>query len=188
MEKAELLKRERFNKILSTVYDYPVTVVEDPMGFGKTTAVRSFLKAEKNSPLWITFMRADEDTSYFGEKFVFEIAKIDENISVRSKALGFPADVPQFEKVLSLLNDVAFNEKTVLVVDDFHLSTGRGVGRRLLLIAAERIDNFHIIIITRDTMKIDFAEPLSKGLCHVISQQKLKFDGNKLLEAICLLL
>lgn len=179
MKKAELLKRERINKILSAVYDYPLTIVEAPMGFGKTTAVRSFLKTVKHSPLWIAFMHADESASYFWEKFSFEIAKIEENISARLKTLGFPSDIPQFEKVLSLLNDIPFKEKTVLVIDDFHLSAEMSVNRFLLELAAERIDNLHIVIITRDTTNLDFAEPLSKGLCHVISQQKLRFDDQE---------
>jgi len=179
MKKAELLKRERINKILSAIFDYPMTIVEAPMGFGKTTAVRSFLQADKNNPLWITFVRTGEGASYFWGKLSSEIARIDENISERLRVLGFPSDAPQLEKVLSLLNDISFTEKTVLVVDDFHLSADMNIGRFLLQIAAERIDDFHIVIITRDTTNIDFGEPLAKGLCYVVSQQKLRFDENE---------
>lgn len=180
MKKAELLIRERINITLSAVYDYPLTIVEAPMGFGKTTAVRSFLKLEKSNPLWISFIRAGESASYFWEKLSSEIAKIDENVAARLKALGFPNDVPQLEKVVSLLNDIAFEPKTVLVIDDFHLSTDMSINRFLLQISYEGIDNLHIIIITRDTTNIDFAELFAKGLCHVISQQKLKFNDSEI--------
>ncbi len=180
MKKAELLKRDRINKILSVVYDYPLTIVEAPIGFGKTTAVRNFLTAEKNSSLWITFMHAGESVSYFWEKLSSEMARIDENISTKLRALGFPIDVPQTEKVLSLLNDIAFQTRTFLVIDDFHLSADMSVNRFLLQLAAERIDNFHIIIITRDTTNIEFAELYAKGLCCVVSQQKLKFNDSEI--------
>ena len=150
------------------------------MGFGKTTAVRNFLKSEKNSSLWITFLHSGESASYFWERFSSEMAKIDDHVSARLKALGFPVDVPQLEKVFSLLNDIAFKKKLVLVVDDFHLSQDMSINKFLMQLTAERIDNLHIIIITRDTTNIDFSELLSKGLCYVISQQKLKFDDNEI--------
>ncbi len=180
MKKAELLKRDRINKILSAVNDYPLTIVEAPMGFGKTTAVRSFLTAEKINPLWISFLHVGESASIFWEKLSSEMAGIDKSISAKLKALGFPIDVPQTEKVLSLLNDIAFQTRTFLVIDDFHLSADMSVSRFLLQLAAERIDNFHIIIITRDTTNIEFAELYAKGLCCVVSQQKLKFSDSEI--------
>jgi len=69
MKKAELLRRKHLDGILTFLYDYPLTIVEAPMGFGKTTAVRSFLKAEKISLLWITFLHAGESVSYFWMNF-----------------------------------------------------------------------------------------------------------------------
>ncbi len=179
MKKIELFKRERINKILSAIYDYPLSIVEAPMGFGKTTAVRSFLKSQKNRPLWITFLHAGESASFFWEKFASEICKLDEHASAKMKALGFPVDVPQVEKVLSLLNDIEFHEKTVFVIDDFHLSEEMRIDKLLMQIVAERIDNLHFVIITRDTTNVDFAELLSKGLCYVVSQQKLKFTDSE---------
>ncbi len=180
MKKVELLKRERINKILSVIYDYPLTIVEAPVGFGKTTAVRSFLKSEHNSPLWIPFLHSGEAASFFWEKFASEIGKLHENASARLKSLGFPTDVPQTENVLALLNDIVFKEKTVLVIDDFHLSPDMRINTLLLQIAAEGIDNLHTVIITRDTTNIDFFELLSKGMCYVISQQKLKFTEKEI--------
>jgi len=175
LKKVELLKRERVNKILSAIYEYPLTIIEAPMGFGKTTAVRSFLESEKNNPLWISFLNSGESSLFFWEKFSTEIGKLDEPAAARLKALGFPIDVPQVEKVLLLLNDMGFHNKTVFVIDDFHLSQEMSIGKLLLQIVAERIENLHFVIITRDTTNIDFVELLSKGLCYIVSQQKLKF-------------
>lgn len=175
MKKAELLRRKQLDKTLSGIYDHPLTVVEAPMGFGKTTAVRSFLKAEKVSPLWVAFLHAGESAAWFWERFSSEFARLDETAAFRLRALGFPANVPQTEKVLSLLSGIAFPAKTVLVLDDFHLSPDAAISRFLLRIVEERIDNFHLVIITRDTTNIDFPELLSKGLCHIVSQQRLRF-------------
>ena len=37
-----ILIRDRLNKKLEKILEYPITVITAPMGFGKTTAVRSF--------------------------------------------------------------------------------------------------------------------------------------------------
>ncbi len=180
MKKAELLRRKHLDGILSSLYDYPMTIVEAPMGFGKTTAVKSFLKAEKSTPLWITFFHAGESVSYFWDKFSAEFGKLDDTAGAKLKALGFPSDIPQTEMVISLLNGINFINKTVLVIDDFHLLQDVSINDFLMRLVKERFDNLHVVIITRDTTRLDFSELLSKGLCYIISQQKLKFTEDEI--------
>lgn len=179
LKKLKLLKRARLYKILSDIYNHNLTIVEAPLGFGKTTAVRSFLKDDKILPLWISFLHTNEPASLFWEKFSNEISKLDENSGTRLQTLGFPVDVPQVEKVLTILNGIKFHKKTVLVIDDFHLSQDMTISKLLLQMVAERIENLHFVIITRDTTNINFAELLSKGLCYVVSQQNLKFTESE---------
>ena len=175
MKKIKTLKRERVYHLLSVIYDYPLTIVEAPMGFGKTTAIRDFFRSKRRIPFWITFQTSGESTSSFWDKFTDEIAKQDKQAVLTLKSLGFPVDMPQITKVLSVLNNIDFQEKTALVIDDFHLSPDSNIAKLLLHIVAERVDNLHIVIITRDTTQINFSELLAKGLCYVLSQQRLKF-------------
>lgn len=183
MKKAELIRRKQLDSILSGLYDYPLTIVEAPAGFGKTTAVRSFFKADKNSPLWITLLHTETSSPpQFWHSFTSQLSKVDERVSARLKALGFPLDSPQTEMVLFLLNDIAFPAKTVLVIDDFHLLQDINILHFLMRVVMERMDNLHIVIITRDTTYFDFTELLSKGLCYIISQQKIKFTGDEVQE------
>lgn len=175
LKKVEILNRERVHELLATAYNHSLTIVEAPMGYGKTTAVRSFIKAEKLKPLWISFLHADETPAYFWEKFSTAIGQLDETQGHKLRELGFPQDVPQIEKVFSILNEINYHKKTILVIDDFHLCNNMLVNKFLMQLVFENIDNLHIIVITRDTTNIQFAELLSKGLCDVVSQQKLKF-------------
>lgn len=180
MKKIKTLKRERINSTLSVIYDYPLTIIEAPMGFGKTTAVRNFFRSEKSNPLWITFQTSGESVFLFWDKFADEIGKLDKNAALTLKSLGFPVDTPQIAKVLSVLNNIDFAEKTAFVIDDYHLSPDSNIARLLLHLVSERVDNLHIVIITRDTTQLSFSELLAKGLCHVISQQRLKFTAQEI--------
>lgn len=182
MKKTELLRRKHLDGVLSCLYDFPLTIIEAPAGFGKTTAVRSFLNAQENSPLWITLLMQENYSSSFWNNFTHQLGKLDETVSAKLKALGFPADIPQMEKVLSLLNRIRFPARTVLVIDDFHLLQDISINHFLMHIIAERIDNLYIVIITRDTTQLDFTEFLSKGLCYIVSQQKIKFTKDEVHE------
>ncbi|WP_088187197.1 LuxR C-terminal-related transcriptional regulator [Desulfosporosinus sp. FKA] len=180
MKVKQTIYRKRVFDRLSILYDYPLTIVEAPMGFGKTTAVRDFFRFKKRSPLWITFQSSAESTSMFWDKFADELGKIDKNATLTLKSLGFPVDIPQVAKVLSLLNNMDFKDKTELVIDDFHLSPNSHIAKFLQHIVAEQVDNLHIVIITRDTSQLNFSEMLAKGLCYVISQQSLKFSEQEI--------
>ena len=50
-----IYKRKLLNQSLTDIWTYPLTVVEAPMGYGKTTAVREFLKASDAQVLWQTY-------------------------------------------------------------------------------------------------------------------------------------
>ena len=186
-KKIKLLKRERINYILSAIYYYPLTIIEAPIGFGKTTAVKQFLASKNNPYFWITFSDLNKTASFFWSNFSNEISKIDEDAGQKLKCLGFPVGTPQILKVLSILDDIDYDEETVFVIDDYYLLEEIQVNKLLRHIVLEKLDNFHIVIITRDTTKIDFTELLSKGFCQVISQQQLKFTYEEI-EKYCLMM
>jgi LuxR family maltose regulon positive regulatory protein len=175
VRRSKILNRKRILNDLTAVYDFPLTLVEAPMGFGKTTAVKSFFASEKAQPLWITFRSSENSSELFWDAFTDAIDKTDEKAGAALKSLGFPADAAGLDKILSILNNITFQNRFLLVMDDYHLSQNLQLNQLILQLSQEEITDFHMIIITRDTTDFDFVELLSKGLCHVISREKLKF-------------
>jgi LuxR family maltose regulon positive regulatory protein len=180
LQKDILLTRERINRTLSVIYDYPLTIVEAPMGFGKTTAVRSFFASEGKTPLWISFLGSERSASFFWEKFVTEIGRLDANTAARLKMLGYPVDAPQMTTVLSILDQIDYPEHTALVIDDYHLLPDPNIQELILQMISARSDNLHMVIITRNTTNINFPELLAKRMCYVVSQQRLKFTDDEI--------
>lgn len=187
MKKTKLLKRERINHILSSVYSYPLTIVNAPIGFGKTTAVREFIKADGCPYFWITFLNSEESTEFLWNQFANKICEIDEEKGLKLKSLGFPIDVPQTLKIISILEKINFKEKTIFILDDYHLLKGNKLFNFIKQIIFEEIDNLHIIIITRETINIDYSELLSKGMCQIVLRQQLKFTEEEL-RTYCLMM
>jgi len=175
VKKFKALKRNRVNRALESMFDYPLTVIEAPIGYGKTTAVREFLSNQGGAVLWLSFLSSEDTASFFWNSFSTEIGRLDAETGVRLKNLGFPADAPQTANVLSILNGLDFDENTALVIDDFHLVKGPQIGSFLTLIAREQPENLHIAIVMRDTSNLDISELTAKGMCNILPQQTLCF-------------
>ncbi|MBP8031279.1 MAG: LuxR family transcriptional regulator [Acetobacterium sp.] len=145
------------------------------MGYGKTTAVRKFLEIKKIKPVWITFQPENGAADYKWNKVCEEIGKWDQNTGQTLKQLGFPVDVPQMDQVLSVLSQMTIEESLFMVLDDYHLTAHQPLDRLIELIVSERIDNFHLVIITRSSGNLNASELVAKGFCRMISQEILKF-------------
>lgn len=180
MKKFKALKRERVNRALESIFDYPLTIVEAPMGYGKTTAVREFIRAKGAPVLWISFLPAEDTASFFWDALATQIGKLEGAAGARLKSLGFPSDVPQTTTILSILGELDYEENTALVIDDFHLVRDFQIGALLKHVVKEQPDNLHIVVITRDTSNLDIAELLAKGQCNILPQQALRFTDNEI--------
>lgn len=175
MQKRKVLKRGRVNRVLESIFDYPLTIVEASIGYGKTTAVREFLSDRNGTILWLTFLSPVDTAAFFWSALSAEIGRLDAKTGLRLQSLGFPADAPQAANVLSILNGLDFEENTALVIDDFHLAKNPQIGAFLALMIKEPPENLHIVIITRDTSALDISELTAKGLCNIIPQQTFAF-------------
>lgn len=176
MKSAKILNRKRVLTLLKNAFEYPLAIVEAPMGYGKTTAVRSFFAARKLEPKWITFRYSENSSSLFWNAFSEAVGIKDEETGKALLKIGFPADAARLDKALSLLNSIAFTKDFWVVLDDYQLSRNPELDQIILWIVREEISWLHFVIVTRDTTNLDFVELLSKGLCSVVSQNLLKFS------------
>lgn len=180
MKNTVFLQRTRINTVLSAVYDFPLTILEAPMGYGKTIAVKKFIEAEKLKPFWFTFPDLENFETPFWNKFTDEILQLDPQAGLALKALGLPADALQMDKFLMILADAALGKSFLMVLDDYQYARNTALKKLILRLAMEELDGLHILLVTRDTTGIDFVELLSKGLCHIISRQHLKFTVSEI--------
>lgn len=180
MNRPQHLIRKRMNRLLSAITDFPLTVLEAPAGYGKTTAVRDYLDSRKIRPLWIPFRPRIGYSEYCWEKVSAEASKLDSRTGTALKSLGFPADAPQRNRILSILNRLELPDPAVVVLDNYELVTDPLLSRLLLQIAEDEIENLHLVVLTRDTTLLDFAPLLLRGKCRVISQQQIKFTADEI--------
>ena len=109
---------ERLETRLQSMFDYKMTVVEAPTGYGKTTAVKEFLKNSGKKYIWFNIDNSDREQ--FFKDFCAKIEGINKSAASHMRNIGFPVDSVTSSKIADELLSIEFREKTVLVLDNYH--------------------------------------------------------------------
>ena len=112
---------------------------------------------------------------YFWNSFSETIEKIDKLQGEKLKKLGFPDDALKLANVLSVLEEVEFPKRTVIIFDDFHLVNEPDINQFLKAIVTSGLKNLHILLVTRSTSNIDLTEFIAKGIAYIFPQKQLAF-------------
>ena len=172
-----VLMRQRIHDQLASIINYPINIITAPMGFGKTTAVRSFLAQERYTHIWVTMTESIKisPNEYFWYLLLHELSKLDPKFAGILHELGFPEDSVQVVRIIDKIRETNFSKHFILVIDDFYLIENAQINSLLERLAYASIPWFHIVIITRHSPALPLAEFSVKGLCFALSSQDLCF-------------
>jgi DNA-binding SARP family transcriptional activator len=121
-QRSKVLVRERLNRLIGQAKNFPLTILEAGTGYGKSTAILSFLKATPFPAYWYTITGTDRDPQLF-------LAKLFTAFSQHGKKMGEEAlhilempDGTQNEALIALVNALtkSLEKDTFLILDDFH--------------------------------------------------------------------
>lgn len=162
---------------LPAIFEKPITIIEAPMGYGKTVAVREFLKDKPADVLWIPLSSClkgdywDLFCRTLEERYPHEA-----QIAGKLRVLGFPKEEEDIYKILEILDQFQFDRPAVLVLDDYHLINHQRMSRLVEAMVNRGCVNFHGVLITRD-IYCGNSEILSlKGLLKIIGRHHFIFS------------
>ena len=115
-----VLKRERITAEFKNIFEYPLTLAIAAMGYGKTTAAREFLREGAFRHSWLTVDSDESSPQFIWDSLTAQLSKTEPEIGRQLRALGFPADAPQRDKILRIVEDLTYMTGFVLVIDDYH--------------------------------------------------------------------
>ena len=152
----EKKKKYYFSNNLQThiaeIMNYPLTIVEAPSGFGKTTAIREFLKNNLSSgakDYWYTCYGESAAMAWSG--FCELIAYANNNTAECLKILGTlgMSKTEALTYIMSVIRDFDCQTETYLIVDNYHL-VDCGIHSELLnVLSMHKSKNIHMIFITQ---------------------------------------
>lgn len=160
----------RIKSQLCQILSYPLTVVEAPMGYGKTTAVSEFLNGRNGCmALWLSAY--ENPSERFWKDFCGLFRQVDGAAADRLACLGFPADSLTMHEALDTVLAAVASGDVCLVIDDFQFVKSPEIHKFFELLARRKIPGLHIVLITR-AAGFDFLDELKlKGyLLHIVQQ------------------
>jgi LuxR family maltose regulon positive regulatory protein len=105
--------------VLAKILEYPVTIVEAPSGFGKTTAIREFIKMRLSlgaRKIWYTCF--GEPLSVTWNVITDMIADINDELAAKLKNMEINRDLVYLPAVL---RNVRCSSETYFVIDNYQL-------------------------------------------------------------------
>lgn len=109
----------RLNNRLRTILECPLSIVETPTGYGKTTVVKEYLSKNNIKTIWFNIDSSDK-LEFFND-FCKRIDSVSEKCARTMRSVGFPKDNDTAAVISKALFDLEFREKTILVLDNYHL-------------------------------------------------------------------
>ena len=139
---------KRLTTLLAGISAFPVTIAEAPSGFGKTTAVREFLKSiQRNSrQSWYTCFGEHPSKVWEGVCRLF--GNVDIEVARRLKGL-FPASVETLPDIAELMRECRCDIPTFLVIDNYQLFESPIPYHIAHAFSAHSNPNLHILFITQ---------------------------------------
>ena len=163
---------ERITKAMRQIPDYPLIIVEAPMGYGKTTAVREQLNFFKANVMWQRVY--DNSLSSFWSGFCHLFSGLDNVHSQSLMQLQFPNDSVSRGTALNIIERIELPTNLVIVIDDYHLAECAETNSFIeYLVMSEMID-IHIVLTTRYIYFPRLEELMLKGYLYHIKQESFE--------------
>jgi len=159
---------DRLTEVLRQIPQYPLTVMEAPMGYGKTTAIQEYAAKTRITALWQTVRENDE--AHFWSGFCEAFAELDQDCSRKLAEGGLPVDGAARREAVALIASRHGNDPALFVMDDVHLLAEPAVHEFIVSLAQQKIPGFHVVIATR-MVSLEMLEELKlKGLALHVTQ------------------
>jgi LuxR family maltose regulon positive regulatory protein len=176
----QLYTRKSLSQSLQGIWQYPLTVAQAPMGYGKTTAVREFLTNCQARVLWQTVF--DSSTAVFWSGFSRLLGRADPACGRSLARLGVPGDSLLREEAVELIGAVKFSVPTAIVIDDYHLLSSAAIDRFFQRLIRADIPGLHIVIVSRSRFGENTAELAFKGHCLLLEKQHFELTAGEIAE------
>lgn len=171
---------DKLRRQMAQILNFPCTLVEAPMGYGKTTAVREYLNSTDARVLWHRVY--DSSVSGFWITFSRLLRELDLGRSADLEQLGFPNDSVSMQEALKMIEEIELPTETVLVIDDYHLLSATDVSSFIWFLVVNEIDHLHIVLTTRFVERLRIEELSLKGFLYHIEKEIFELMPNEITE------
>lgn len=166
---------DRLKSQLAQISYFPLTIVEAPSGFGKTTAVREYLKEallDGARKYWYTCLGENPSVAWAGICDLF--SNVNNELSKNLKKLGFPT-MDTLIYISACFKDLSSFKETYIVVDNFQLLKSDILQELVGILSMHGSPHLHMIFITQH-LGIKAQITFHNTFIHTIESSDFFFD------------
>ena len=166
---------DKLKKQLALIPYYSVTIIEAPSGFGKTTAVREFLKehnSDYTNDYWYTCFGESNYMTWMGICDLF--SNISTELATKLKNLMIP-DINTLFYVKTYLKNINCSSQTYLIIDNYQIMTSDISYELLNVFSMHECKNLHMIFITQH-LDINHKQLIYNSNIHTIDVSSFFFS------------
>lgn len=138
---------ERMLSKLQMMKKYPLTVMEAPLGYGKTTCLMEYIKRNELSYVWQSVFNSS--TELFWGQFCKSLSEIDEETAQKVMEIGYPSDPVKAVNIAGLIGTLQLKEDIFWVIDDYYKAMSDEMNFLFEIIAREANPHLHIALLGR---------------------------------------
>lgn len=162
----------RILEAVSKISDYPLSIIEAPMGYGKSLAVKEVLTKSNDTFIWLGIDR--DEIGAFWKKFWDSFSPINDTLAFEMAEMGIPKTQEERQKALGLITTKPLESKLLIVIDDYHEIMNEKINKFIKMISLREIENLHIILLMRYCQFANLQELSLKG--HLYHLEKTTFE------------
>jgi LuxR family maltose regulon positive regulatory protein len=173
---SEVVGRPRLVERLNEATQRRVTLVAAPAGFGKTTAVASWIAATRPPVAWLALDDGDNDLGRFLVHVVGAVRARWPDVGAHAAALLARAPLRGPAVLGALLNDLATQDSPVtLVLDDFEALHLQEVLDAVAFILDHQPPNLHLVLCARGEPHLPLPRLRARGQLAEVTIDDLRF-------------
>ena len=173
-------ERPRLSSLLAGAVKCPVVEVCAGAGYGKTSAVRDFVRGYQAKTVWIHLSQLDVTNVHFWENFTHAVAKINAPFAKAIAELGFPDSVAKLNSYFSLAEGLVPLVRRLIVVDDFHFVEDPFLIRFIERALRNTPVGTTVLLLSRTAPSLNTADMVCEGSVFRINEDDLRFTEEEL--------
>jgi LuxR family maltose regulon positive regulatory protein len=158
-----------------------VTLVSAPAGFGKTTCIAEWVQALDCPVTWLSLDAADDDPGRFFTYLVAALQQVDASLGREIGGMLRAGQLPPAQVIhTTISNDIlAWDDRFVLILDDFHLIQDRVILQVFADLVANLPPPLHLVLISREDPSLPLARLRAHNQLTEIRAGNLRFSGQE---------
>ena len=174
-----LVDRGRLTSRLRVTGHAKLTLVSAPAGFGKTTAVTSWVAAsvaEDRVVAWVSLEEGDAQAGTFWTYVVAALHQAIPDVGADLLVTLESGQPPATQLIATLVNEIGAQAVDIdLVLDDYHRADGSEVTEGMAFLLDHLPPNLHVVITTRADPDLPLARLRARGELVEIRARDLRF-------------